>query len=66
MHMLAVLGRATSNTNVVIDEKETLGERIADIVAAFRGSWIFIIAFVLALAAYNTARAVLGHARGDP
>jgi CRP/FNR family cyclic AMP-dependent transcriptional regulator len=78
MDMLAVLGRqfhaaqqlvrgrATRNPNVVIDEKETLGERVADMVAGFGGSWTFIIAFAVVLAAYSTTSAVMGHRSWDP
>ena len=78
MDMLAVLGRqfhasqqlvrrrAARNPNVVIDEKETFGERVADMVAGFGGSWTFIIAFVLVLAAYSTTSAVMGQRSWDP
>jgi len=50
----------------VIDEKETLGERVADMVAGFGGSWTFIIAFAVVLAAYSTTSAVMGHRSWDP
>src|SRR6266481_8676867 len=55
MDMLTVLGRqfhasqqlvrlrASRNPNVLIEEKTTFGERIADAVAGFGGSWTFII-----------------------
>ena len=57
MDMLTVLGRqfhasqqlvrvrANRNANEMIEEEETFGERVADIVASFGGSWTFIIAF---------------------
>ncbi|HSB74716.1 MAG TPA: cyclic nucleotide-binding domain-containing protein, partial [Terriglobales bacterium] len=57
MDMLASLGhqfhasqqlvrvRANRNPNEIIEEKETLGERVADSVAAFGGSWTFISIF---------------------
>ena len=57
MDMLAVLGRqfhgaqqlvrlrASRNANVMIEEKETFGERVADSVARFGGSWTFIFFF---------------------
>src|SRR5438067_2457229 len=55
MDMLAVLGRqfhasqqlvrvrATRNPNEVIETESTFGDRIADTVAQFGGSWTFII-----------------------
>jgi len=46
------------NVNEIADEKMTVGERIADMVAKFGGSWTFIIAFGVFLAvwmAVNTA-----------
>src|SRR5207249_6232255 len=55
MDMLTVLGkqfhaaqqlvrvRAARNPNEVIEEEETFGERVADTVASFGGSWTFII-----------------------
>ena len=42
--------RAARNPNDVIEEAETLGERIADVVASFGGSWTFIMAFAVVLA----------------
>src|SRR5271154_209742 len=64
MDMLAVLGRqfhasqrlvrlrTSRNPNVVIEEKETVGEHVADHVAPFGGSWTFIISFGIALVTY--------------
>jgi CRP/FNR family transcriptional regulator, cyclic AMP receptor protein len=61
MDMLTVLGRqfhssqqlvrvrSTRNPNEVIDKESTLGERIADSVARFGGSWTFIITFGVVL-----------------
>jgi len=78
MDMLAVLGRqyhtahqlvrlrAARNPNVVIDEKETAGERIADMVAQFGGSWTFIIIFSVILAVYTAANVRLGTRAWDP
>ena len=37
--------RANRNPNEVIEEDATFGERIADAVAHFGGSWSFIITF---------------------
>ena len=44
--------RVTRNPNEEIEERETLGDRLADVVARFGGSWKFVIAFGLVLAAY--------------
>jgi len=78
MDMLAVLGRqfhssqklvrvrAARNPNEVIEEKETYGERIADHVASFGGSWTFIISFGIVLVTYASLSAGLGHRSWDP
>lgn len=78
MDMLAVLGRqfhasqrlvrvrAARNPNEVIEEKETFGERIADHVASFGGSWTFIISFAVILITYASLSAGLGHRSWDP
>ena len=78
MDMLAVLGRqfhasqqlvrlrASRNPNEVIEQEATLGERIADSVAGFGGSWTFIIAFLTALVLYSGISAVLGKSSWDP
>ena len=72
MDMLTVLGRqfhasqqlvrvrATRNPNDIIEEDMTFGERIADRVASFGGSWTFIITFAIAICTY-TAINVIGH-----
>jgi uncharacterized membrane protein len=78
MDMLAVLGRqfhgaqqlvrlrASRNVNEIIEEKATLGERIADAVAHFGGSWTFIIAFGFVLSTYVSINAMLRAAAWDP
>src|SRR5438045_9210655 len=78
MDMLTVLGRqvhasqqlvrvvAARNPNEVIEEEETFGERIADTVASFGGSWTFIITFAIVLIAYSSTNIVLGHHAWDP
>ncbi|MBV8113277.1 MAG: DUF1003 domain-containing protein [Silvibacterium sp.] len=78
MDMLAVLGhqfhgsqqlvrlRANRNPNAVIEEEETFGERIADTVAGFGGSWIFIIAFLSGLVVYSTINIILERRAWDP
>lgn len=78
MDMLTVLGRqfhasqhlvrlrSNRNPNEVIDETMTFGERIADAVARFGGSWKFIIAFALVLTVYTCVNIVLGRSAWDP
>jgi len=61
-----VRGRSTRNINEVIEEEATFGERIADSVARFGGSWTFIILFGLALAAYTTMNVLLKGSAWDP
>src|SRR5436190_14460349 len=78
MDMLTVLGkqfhaaqqlvrvRAARNPNEVIEEEETFGERIADVVASFGGSWTFIITFGVILVSYSSTNIVLRHRAWDP
>jgi CRP/FNR family cyclic AMP-dependent transcriptional regulator len=78
MDMLTVLGREIHNTqalvrlraarnpNELIEEKMTLGERVADGVAGFGGSWTFIITFLSVLVAYTATNIVLGRKAWDP
>jgi CRP/FNR family transcriptional regulator, cyclic AMP receptor protein len=78
MDMLTALGRqyhatqelvrlrASRNPNELIDEKETFGERIADMVARFGGSWTFIILFAITLTVYTTANIFLRGRAWDP
>jgi len=78
MDMLTVLGRqfhasqqlvrmrATRNPNDVIEELETRGERIADGVARFGGSWSFIILFSVVITVYTLINVRLGGAAWDP
>jgi uncharacterized membrane protein len=47
-----VTTRVTRNINVVMEEKATVGQRIADKVASFGGSWTFIIIYVIFLGAW--------------
>jgi CRP/FNR family cyclic AMP-dependent transcriptional regulator len=58
--------RAQRNPNEVIEEKMTSGERIADAVAQFGGSWSFIIAFGIAIIVYSAINIGLGKAAWDP
>ena len=78
MDMLSVLGRqfhssqqlvrlrANRHPNEVIEEHATLGERIADSVAVFGGSWTFITMFLVFMIVYTLINARLGHAAWDP
>jgi len=54
---LLVTQRAARNINVEMAERATIGQRIADKVASFGGSWTFIIiylSFLVAWMAFNT------------
>jgi CRP/FNR family transcriptional regulator, cyclic AMP receptor protein len=78
MDMLTVLGRqfhasqqlvrirANRNPNDVIEEDMTFGERIADRVASFGGSWTFIITFALAITIYTAINVFLRGSAWDP
>jgi CRP/FNR family transcriptional regulator, cyclic AMP receptor protein len=61
-----VRGRASRNVNDVIEEESSLGERIADTVAGFGGSWTFIIIFLSALVIYSSINIVLRQRAWDP
>ena len=49
---MLVSQRATRNINVEMEERLTIGQRIADQVASFGGSWTFIIIYVGFLVAW--------------
>jgi len=78
MDMLTVLGRqfhasqqlvrlrAMRNPNEVIDRGATFGERIADLVAGFGGSWTFIITFLVSLVIYSAINVYLRTKAWDP
>jgi len=78
MDMLTVLGRqfhasqqlvrvrANRNANEIIEDAETFGERIADTVATFGGSWTFITAFAIVLTIYTSINVVLKGRAWDP
>ncbi len=78
MDMLTVLGRqfhasqqlvrvrANRNPNEVIEEETTFGQRLADSVARFGGSWTFIMAFGAALILYTSTNVTLGRSAWDP
>src|SRR5579871_5157456 len=78
MDMLTVLGRqfhsahqlvrlrANRNPNEVIEADMTFGERIADAVAGFGGSWTFIISFAVAIIGYTAINQIMGKGAWDP
>src|SRR6267142_5675000 len=78
MDMLTVLGRqfhasqqlvrlrAMRNPNEVIEKDATFGERIADHVAGFGGSWTFILTFLAALVVYSSLSLLRGNKSWDP
>jgi uncharacterized membrane protein len=51
--------RVSRNPNEVIEERETLGERVADAVAKFGGSWTFIFTFAAILAIWALLNTML-------
>jgi CRP/FNR family transcriptional regulator, cyclic AMP receptor protein len=61
-----VRSRANRNANEVIEEQLTFGQRIADEVAKFGGSWYFITLFAVVLVVYSTINIVLGSKAWDP
>ena len=65
-HQQLVRDRVTRNANEVIDEEMTFGNRIADAVARFGGSWNFIISFAVVLVAYASANIWLRGRAWDP
>ena len=78
MDMLQVLGRqyhasqqlvrlrANRNPNEVIEKDATFGERVAELVAGFGGSWTFIITFLVALVVYVNISSWMGSRAWDP
>ncbi len=58
--------RATRNPNQVIEQEATRGERIADTVARFGGSWAFINTFGIILAIYTVINIFLDKNAWDP
>jgi uncharacterized membrane protein len=61
-----VQNRVTRNPNEVIEEQLTFGQRLADSVARFGGSWSFIISFAIVLVAYTCVNIKLRHQAWDP
>ena len=61
-----IRARAMRNPNELIDEQETFGERIADKVASFGGSWSFIIMFGVTLVSYTIISNLMHNKSWDP
>jgi CRP/FNR family cyclic AMP-dependent transcriptional regulator len=61
-----VSSRAARNSNELIEEEMTFGQRIADKVATFGGSWTFILTFLAVLIIYTGVNIALGHKAWDP
>src|SRR5262245_1220291 len=78
MDMMAILGRqqhatqqlvrvrAARNANEIIERESTFGDRLADGVAGFGGSWTFIIAFLTTLIVYTAVNIWLRRSAWDP
>ncbi len=78
MDMLTVLGRqfhasqhlvrlrANRNANEVIAEEMSFGDRVADSVARFGGSWSFIISFLVLTLVYTAINIILRGKAWDP
>ena len=64
-HQLVRL-RSQRNPNEVIEEHTSFGQRIADSVAQFGGSWSFIITFAVVLIVYSAVNVTLGQKAWDP
>jgi len=58
--------RATRNPNELIEREATLGERVADHVARFGGSWTFIISFGVLMVVYTAINILLQGKAWDP
>jgi uncharacterized membrane protein len=61
-----VRSRANRNANELIEEESTFGERLADSVARFGGSWAFIILFAVVLVVYSGINIAMGGRAWDP
>jgi uncharacterized membrane protein len=78
MDLLATLGRqfhaaqqlvrvrAMRNPNEIIEQEASWGERVADSVARFGGSWTFIIIFIVWMVIYSLINILLRERAWDP
>jgi uncharacterized membrane protein len=58
--------RAARHPNELIEQEATVGERVADRVAHFGGSWTFIIAFAVVMVSYISINLLLHGKAWDP
>jgi uncharacterized membrane protein len=58
--------KVTKNINEAHDKKLTRGDILADKLASFAGSWVFISAFAIILAAWIGVNVLLGNRSYDP
>jgi uncharacterized membrane protein len=61
-----IRGRAARNPNEIIESEATIGERLADSVASFGGSWTFIATCLALLVVYSLINVWLGTRAWDP
>src|SRR3974390_949676 len=61
-----VRSRAHRNANEMIEQEATTGDRVADEVVKFGGSWVFIAAFGVVTAIYIAINAILRQQAWDP
>jgi uncharacterized membrane protein len=65
IHDVVERRRTTRNVGKVVDEELTFGQRLADRVAEFGGSWTFIIIFLSALVAWVILNSYILARMGD-
>jgi uncharacterized membrane protein len=58
--------RASRDANEIIEREATFGERVADSVAGFGGSWTFITLFAVVLVVYTIVNIALDKKAWDP
>jgi len=56
----------SEDVNEAFDDRQSFGDRLADRVAEFGGSWTFLIAFGLFLATWTVLNLILGREAFDP
>ena len=61
-----IRSRSLRHPNEIIEEQATFGERVADAVAGFGGSWTFIVLFFIWLTAYTGVNVRLALRAWDP
>lgn len=66
MDLIQKRENTAENINDAYDEQTTFGQRLADKIAAFGGSWAFIITFFAILIGWMALNGILGHIAFDP